>query len=157
EPVHEGHRLRRVRAAAPAGRDGRVDPPDHGADPDPQLAKGAVRLLTANPGTPLPGPPRDVSRTTGLILQPTYRAERGRAVVQLFGRLEGGAPFLVEDDRFRPYFFVHTSRLDAVKGEPGVSIEVQGLRDLDGRGVARVLVPVPAAVPNLRDRLAREE
>ena len=36
---------------------------------------------------------------SGLILQPTYRIREGRPVVRLFGRLIGGAPFLIEDDR----------------------------------------------------------
>ena len=42
----------------------------------------------------------------GLILQPSYRLQKGHPVIQLFGRLEGSEAFLIEDDRFRPYFFV---------------------------------------------------
>ena len=30
----------------------------------------------------------------------------GVPLIQLFGRLEDGPPFLVEDDRYRPCFFV---------------------------------------------------
>ena len=44
---------------------------------------------------------------TGLILQPTYQIRDQRPVVQLFGRLDDGPTFLVEDDRFQPYLFVH--------------------------------------------------
>ena len=47
----------------------------------------------------------------GVILQPTYRIRGGIPVIQLYGRLESGSPFLVEDDRFRPYFFVRTRDL----------------------------------------------
>jgi DNA polymerase-2 len=91
---------------------------------------------------------------TGLILHPTYRLERERPVVQLFGRLEGGPPFLIEDDRFRPYFYVRTRDATAVAREPGVTVQVQGLRDLSGGAVARVSVGSPRDVPALRDRLA---
>jgi DNA polymerase II len=91
---------------------------------------------------------------TGLILQPTYRLERERAVVQLFGRLDDGPPFLVEDDRFRPYLHVRTRDVARLAREPGLSIEVQGLRDLEGQPVARVVVPFPRDVAVLRDRLS---
>ncbi|HZR84318.1 MAG TPA: DNA polymerase II [Candidatus Binatia bacterium] len=91
---------------------------------------------------------------TGLILQPTYRVERDRPIVQLFGRLADGAAFLVEDDRFRPYFFVRTRDVGRVARERGVAVDVQGLRDLDDAPVARVTVATPRDVPLLRDRLA---
>ena len=92
---------------------------------------------------------------TGFILQPTYRLRDGRPIVQLFGRLDDGPPFLVEDDRCRPYFFVRTRDVDKLRHEPGVSVEAQGFRDLEDFPVARVVVPVPGAVPPLRERLAR--
>lgn len=91
----------------------------------------------------------------GLILQPTYQVRDQRPVVQLFGRLDDGPAFLVEDDRFRPYFFVRTRDVAALGQTAGLSVEVQDLRDLDGASVARVVVPTPGAVPALRDRLAR--
>ena len=52
---------------------------------------------------------------TGFILQPTYQIRAGRPVVQLFGRLSGGGAFLVEEDRFRPYFFVPKDAAAALK------------------------------------------
>jgi DNA polymerase-2 len=76
-------------------------------------------------------------------------------VVQLFGRLDDGPPFLVEDDRFRPYFFVRARDADKLARESGVTVEAQGMRDLEDAPVARVVVAVPAAVPPLRERLAR--
>src|SRR5262249_43827465 len=90
-----------------------------------------------------------------LILQPTYRLERDRAVVQLFGRLDDGPPFLIEDDRFRPYLYVGARDVGRLVREPGISIEAQGLRDLAGQPVARVVVPFPRDVAALRDRLAQ--
>jgi DNA polymerase-2 len=74
-------------------------------------------------------------------------------VVQLYGRLESGEPFLVEDDRFRPYFFAPAGAEAALAGEPDVRVAASALRDLAGRPVVRVETEVPAAVPRLRDRL----
>ncbi|HEY5656793.1 MAG TPA: DNA polymerase II [Myxococcota bacterium] len=92
---------------------------------------------------------------SGIILQPTYRVRDGVPVVQLFGRLEAGPAFLVEDDRFRPYFFAPLAGLDAARLGPGVAVAETPLRALGGDPVARIEVPTPAAVPPLRDRLPR--
>ncbi len=89
----------------------------------------------------------------GLILQPTYRIRNDAPIVQLYGRLEDGPGFLIEDDRFRPYLFVPTRDVDAVPRTGGVSIEIAGLKDLTGEPVARVSVPRPADVAPLRERL----
>ena len=89
----------------------------------------------------------------GFILQPTYRVRRGVPVVQLFGCLEGGGSFLVEDDRHRPYFFVADQHREALRDEPEIVCEPTRLRNLAGRQMARVTVGVPAKVPPLRDRL----
>ena len=91
---------------------------------------------------------------TGLILQPTYQIRDERPVVRLFGRLLDGPPFLVEDDRFRPYLFVKARDVAALGSVPGMSVDVRDLRDLEGAPVARVVLPLPSAVPALRDRLA---
>ncbi len=90
----------------------------------------------------------------GLILQPTWRLRNGRPVVLLFGRLEDGPAFVVEDDRVRPAFYVATSDVEAVAHEPGADVEIRdGLTDLAGRPVARVRLGRPADVAPLRDRL----
>ena len=89
----------------------------------------------------------------GFILQPTYRVRRGVPVVQLFGRLEDGPPFLVEEDRYRPTFFILADHRELLHDERDAVCEPTRLRDLRGRRVARVTVPVPAKVPPLRDRL----
>ena len=92
----------------------------------------------------------------GLILKPTYRVRAKRPVVQLFGRLLDGPPFLVEDDRFRPYFFIRSRDAHRLAGEPEVVVQGTDLRDLEGEPVARVEVPLPAAVPRLRERLEHD-
>ena len=89
----------------------------------------------------------------GFVVHPTYRVRRGAPVVQLYGRLESGEPFLVEDDRFRPYFFAPRGSEAALAGEAAVRVAPSELRDLAGRALVRVETDVPAAVPRLRERL----
>lgn len=90
----------------------------------------------------------------GFILQPTYRIQNGVPVVQIYGRLEDGGPFLAEDDRFRPYFFVPDAGLALLATESGVDVEKSELVDLAGRRVHKVTAALPGEVPALRDRLA---
>jgi DNA polymerase-2 len=92
---------------------------------------------------------------TGFLLQPTYRVRDGVPVVQLYGRLEDGRAFQVEDDRFRPYFFVRAADVEILRGDSRAEISACELRDFSGSPLARVVAPVPAAVPPLRDRIAR--
>jgi DNA polymerase-2 len=98
-------------------------------------------------------------RSAGFLLQPTYRLENGRPVLQLFGRLSSGdretpgPAFLVEDDRFRPYAFVAADAEPRLRRERGLRIEPCGLRDLRGRAVLRVETETPAGVARLRERL----
>lgn len=91
----------------------------------------------------------------GFVLQPTYRIVDGRPEVHLYGTLENGESFLVVDDRARPYFFVPSTRADAVI-ERGAHIEPTSLVALDGTPVARVVVGVPSDVPPLRQRLTSQ-
>jgi DNA polymerase-2 len=88
----------------------------------------------------------------GFILQPTSRIDDGRTFVRLFGRLESGKAFLVEDDRLQPFLYVRVSEVGRLTGEAGLSIEVDGRRDLAGLPVARVRVAEPGALPRVRRR-----
>ncbi len=92
---------------------------------------------------------------TGLILQPSYRVRDGRPLIRLFGRLDAGEAFLVEDDRFRPYFFVASEDVPRLPRARDVEVTATSLRDFNGRPVSRVTVGAPAAVPPLRERLER--
>ena len=103
----------------------------------------------ARPGARYTGP----MGRTGFIVHPTYRLRGGRAVVQLFGRLSSGEAFLVEDTRFRPYFFTHPEATRLLADERDVEIEPSELVDLAGAPLVRVYAPVPPAVPRLRDKL----
>jgi DNA polymerase-2 len=71
-------------------------------------------------------------------------------VIQLFGRLREGGSFLVEDNRFEPYFFAHVGMTAPLASERDVRIEPTDLRDLEGRAVSRVVARVPGDVPRWR-------
>jgi len=89
----------------------------------------------------------------GFIVQPTYRIEKGRPVVHLFGRLEDGAAFLARDARPVPHFFVRASDADAAKALGAVRQQATGLLTLRGEPVVRIEVTAPADTAPLRGRL----
>ena len=91
----------------------------------------------------------------GFILQPGYRVRDGRPVLQLFGRLESGPAFLVEDDRIRPYFFAPTKDAETLRDDPHLQIEETPLVALDRTPLVRVSPRLPSEVPRLRERLPR--
>lgn len=92
----------------------------------------------------------------GFIVQPTYRVRDGLPVIQLYGRLVDGRPFLVEEDRFRPYFFVRARHRDVAARLAGATPAESDLRVFDGDAVCRIEVATPGDVPSLRDRLRQE-
>jgi len=91
----------------------------------------------------------------GFIVHPTYRVRDGCPVVCLFGRLEDGEVFLVEERRFRPYFFVRAGDAGALEGDRRARSEPTPLRDLEGGALVRVTTAIPAALPQLRARVER--
>jgi len=91
----------------------------------------------------------------GLILQPSYRVRSGRAVIQLYGRLERGPAFLIEDDRFHPYFFVRREDAPLLAGAPGAALAETPLRALGGGALTRVEVDLPGDLPPLREKVER--
>ncbi len=91
----------------------------------------------------------------GFILQPTYRVESGRPVVQLYGRLEDGRTFLVRDRRQTPQFYVEAKDAERARAHGARLLSPTDKVTLTGRPVVRVQVAVPADAPPLRDRLRR--
>jgi len=91
----------------------------------------------------------------GLILHSSYRIRDGRPIVRLVGRLEHDVAFLVEDDRFRPYFFVARDEAGLLAGAPGVELHETDLCDMAGRKVVEVVAQLPGDVPPLRESLER--
>src|SRR5687768_3656907 len=91
--------------------------------------------------------------TQGFILDPAYRLEQSRAVVELWGVLEGGGTFLVRDRRATPYFFIRASDLPAATALGIQPPKPTHLHTLSGEPVVEVSVPIPGDTPGLRDSL----
>ena len=91
-------------------------------------------------------------KTKGFVLQSSYRIEGKQPTIHLFGRLEDGRTFLVRETRRRPYFYIRSSDVGAIRSQKAITQSVDW-RSLDGHPVTRVIVPVPADVVPLRDSL----
>ncbi|MFQ5698681.1 MAG: DNA polymerase II [Myxococcota bacterium] len=89
----------------------------------------------------------------GYLLQPTYRVRSGVPLVQLFGTLDSGDAFLVEDDRTRPYFFAGEGAAELLADEVGVKVSASDRQSLSGQRLWRVEAGLPREVPALRERL----
>ncbi len=89
----------------------------------------------------------------GFLVAPTYQVRGGTPVLQLFGRLESGEAFLVEEDRFRPYFFAPLAAEAWLRAAAVESGPEPGLRALSGEPLLRVTLQLPRDLPPLRERL----
>jgi DNA polymerase-2 len=89
----------------------------------------------------------------GFILQPTYRIEAGRPIVQLWGRLETGETFLVRDRRLVPHFYIEKQEAERARQLGARRLLPSDKKTFSGRSVVRVEVPTPPDTPPLRDRL----
>ena len=94
----------------------------------------------------------------GFITQASYRVAtdanaRRRPVIQIYGRLEDGASFLVRDDRQRPHFYIRVADLERARAAGAPAGSPTTRRTFDGTQVARIEVEAPGDVPPVRDRL----
>jgi len=94
----------------------------------------------------------------GFITQASYRVAtdanaRRRPVIQIYGRLEDGASFLVRDDRQRPHFYIRAADLERARAAGATAGSPTTRRTFDGTQVARIEVEAPGDVPPVRDRL----
>jgi DNA polymerase II len=90
----------------------------------------------------------------GFVLQPTYRLDRGRPVVHLYGRLEDGRPFLVRDRREIPHFYVEADAAEGARAAGAIRQSRSDRTTMTGRPVVRIDVTVPRDVRLLRERVA---
>ncbi|MEM8997873.1 MAG: DNA polymerase II, partial [Acidobacteriota bacterium] len=88
-------------------------------------------------------------------MQPTYRVQRGKAAVHLYGILECGESFLVIDGRERPSFFIRTRDAERAAKLGAADLEPTEWVTFDGQSATRVRVPLPSDAPVLRDELQR--
>ncbi|MBP6875874.1 MAG: DNA polymerase II [Candidatus Eisenbacteria bacterium] len=100
----------------------------------------------------------------GFLLEATYRIERGRPVVHLFGVDDAHHSFVVRDTRARPSFFIpardreKAERILAEIRNPDGFPRVGGRawRTLEGEPANEIELAVPPDVPPLRERLRDE-
>lgn len=93
----------------------------------------------------------------GFILNVAHVAEpgSGRAVVQLYGKLRDGRPFMVRDRRPQPYFYIESSAREQALSLGAAEPEAVERRTLQGQPVLRVRLPRPTEAAALRARLHR--
>ncbi|MBU1699778.1 MAG: DNA polymerase II [Candidatus Eisenbacteria bacterium] len=89
----------------------------------------------------------------GFILHPTYRIEKGRPVIHLFGKLESGETFVVRNDRYRPYFFIKKTDTSKARKAGAGEIRSSGYRTMAGIPVSRLVFDLPTDTPELRKSL----
>ena len=75
-------------------------------------------------------------------IRPTGRAAGARSCSSSAGS-RAARPFLVEDDRYRPYFFTHPESTGLLADERDVEVEDTELLRPRGAPVVRVVAPVP--------------
>ena len=80
------------------------------------------------------------------------RAEAGRPVVRIFGKLESGESFLVRETRRRPRFWIRASDAASAR-ERGAPVRESDLRVWTGEAAAEIELTLPSDVPALRDAL----
>ena len=88
----------------------------------------------------------------GFVLQSTYRIERGKPVIHLFGRLNDGQTFLVRDSRLVPHIYIRTQDARELSFKTLKTTDTDWIT-LDGYAATRIDFPVPSKVPFLRRKL----
>ena len=89
----------------------------------------------------------------GFVLQARYRILQNSPIIQVFGKLENGRTFLVEDDREQPFFYIDEDDAEVIKSNRNIRIEPVKSTNLSGGKVLRVLAKTPREIPYIRDRL----
>lgn len=88
----------------------------------------------------------------GFIVNETYRVERGKAYVYLFGRLENGKSFCTRS-YYRPYFCIREEDVETAKGLPATiryEVERTGWTTMSGERVVRLVYDIPKDTIPLR-------
>lgn len=86
----------------------------------------------------------------GFIVYPTYKEEKGKAFVYLFGRLQNGKAFMTRN-YFKPYFFIKTSDVSKAKKLVKVDFENTELKNFEDNKLTKVSLDIPKDVKLLRE------
>ncbi len=89
----------------------------------------------------------------GFIVYPTYRVKDNKAFVHLYGRLKNGESFVCINE-CKPYFYVKESDAKKIKDH---NIEKTNFKNFNDEPVAKVILDIPAEVPNLRKELEEQD
>lgn len=92
----------------------------------------------------------------GFVVYPTYKTINDRSFVFLYGRLENGESF-VTINSFKPYFFIKEIDLERAKKIASFEFERCELSNFDKERVIKIILDVPADVPDLRKQFSEEE
>jgi DNA polymerase-2 len=97
-------------------------------------------------------------RTRGFILQAGYRMVSGPdrrrvPVVHVYGRLENGETFLLQDDRAQPSFYIRASDAARARGLHVPAPQATDRHTFGGEAVCRIEAEAPPDIPAIRDRL----
>jgi DNA polymerase II len=92
----------------------------------------------------------------GFVIYPTYRVEKGKAYVYLYGRQEDGKTFLTRSYA-RPYFFIRKKDEKAARTVyPQLETKETHKKNFAEEQLITVLMDNPKDVPQLRDTLHEE-
>ena len=85
----------------------------------------------------------------GFIVYPTYRVEKGKSFVYLFGRLKDGRSFCSKNE-YRAYFYIKKSDLKKALGIKVFEYEKEGMKTFKNEEVVKVFTDLPGDVPEYR-------
>jgi len=87
--------------------------------------------------------------TKGFIVYPSYKTEEDKAIIQLYGRLDNGKSFLIEND-YKAYFYIKTKDKSKAKALAPVKYIESSNTNFEGEKVTKVELETPKLVPEIR-------
>ena len=91
----------------------------------------------------------------GFVVYPTYKTINDRSFVLLYGRLENGESF-VTINSFKPFFYIKENDLENAKKISSFEFERCSLTNFQKEKVVKIILDIPADVPNLRKQFSEE-
>ena len=85
----------------------------------------------------------------GFITNATYKVEKDKSYVQLYGKLQNGESFLVENP-YKPYFYIKQSDQKKAEKLAPLKYEKTQVENFDSELLTKVTLPSPRMVPEIR-------